>query len=256
MTDRRCSLDYCDEAHWGRGWCRKHYTRWRRHGNPEHKENDGTQGCKVDDCDGDHHARGYCAIHHYRIVTHGDPHVVLRERHDGCKVPDCDNDHDAKGYCSGHYHRWVRHGDPLAGGPPLDTRSGPERFWANFTVNRETECWEWQGPDNGVGYGKIKVDGDFLYAHRYGYELFVGEIPDGLVIDHLCRNPSCVNPWHLEPVTQRINSQRGSRATRTHCVNGHPYNEANTYIYPKTGHRQCRACNRERERIRRKEARA
>jgi hypothetical protein len=91
-------------------------------------------------------------------------------------------------------------------------------------------------------------------AHRFAYELFVDEIPDGLTLDHLCRNPRCVNPGHLEPVTQRENTLRGIspvavNAAKTHCKHGHLLDEANTYM-TNAGSRQCRTCNRLRMRRR------
>lgn len=78
-------------------------------------------------------------------------------------------------------------------------------------VDRTGECWEWTGYRNPQGYGRLHIgaDGPFL-AHRVSYTVHVGPIPDGLDLDHLCRNPSCANPAHLEPVTRRENSLRGT----------------------------------------------
>lgn len=97
----------------------------------------------------------------------------------------------------------------------------------------QADCWEWQGSLNGNGYGQMyigsRTDGSRrnTMAHRVSYETFVGEIPEGLVIDHLCRNKRCVNPAHLEAVTNKVNSQdraiyskRAGRFTgKTHCNN-------------------------------------
>ena len=87
-------------------------------------------------------------------------------------------------------------------------------------------------------------------AHRVSYQLVVGEIPEGLTLDHLCRNPSCVNPDHLEPVTTKENILRGvskiaQQARQTHCKRGHPFDEENTMIVRGSA-RQCRACNKAR----------
>jgi hypothetical protein len=120
------------------------------------------------------------------------------------------------------------------------------RFWRRVQGGDYTECWTWTGGLN-AGYGKFQIGGKGsrqIAAHRYAYELLRAEIPEGLVLDHLCRNPACVNPWHLEPVPQAINVARGLSAKRSHCPKGHPYDEVNTYITP-PGVRDCRACRRD-----------
>jgi hypothetical protein len=94
------------------------------------------------------------------------------------------------------------------------------------------------------------LNGKPRYGHRVAYEALVGPIPQGLCIDHLCRNRACVNPDHLEPVTNRVNILRGetimaANAAKTHCVRGHEYTPENTLINAKTGTRRCAACNRE-----------
>src|SRR3974390_3113329 len=86
-------------------------------------------------------------------------------------------------------------------------------------TGHETPCWLFQGAKSVGGYGRIQLtcSRTLALAHRVAYELFVGPIPDGLEIDHLCRNPACVNPTHLEPVTEKVNAESGERATPTHC---------------------------------------
>lgn len=119
------------------------------------------------------------------------------------------------------------------------------------------ECWVWTGAVNNAGYGQIgvgsKVDGTnrMRSVHRIVYENRVGPIDEGLVLDHMCRRPRCVNPEHLEPVTQRVNNHRGAtNAAKTHCSQGHPYNGDNLYYCP-PDRRRCRACDRARNRARR-----
>lgn len=136
-----------------------------------------------------------------------------------------------------------------------------ERVSEKYVVNPETGCWEWIGQINAYGYGKIsigsKTDGTAFkaMAHRVAYELLVGPIPDGLDLDHLCRNRRCINPAHLEPVTRQVNLLRGEtlparNAAKTHCVRGHELAGDNV-IHQKTGKRWCRECRRAHDRKRR-----
>lgn len=130
------------------------------------------------------------------------------------------------------------------------------RFWARIDRRSAGECWEWIGPVTANGYGRFspRVDGVLrrVMAHRVAYEDLVGPIPDGLVIDHLCRNRRCVNPLHLEPVPQFVNVMRGTgvgviNAAKQECVDGHEFTAENTYMTPRGG-RACRACQRRRTR--------
>lgn len=127
-----------------------------------------------------------------------------------------------------------------------------ERFWSR--VGRaDVGCWPWLGvPNARTGYGEVRLEGVRSGAHRVAYELAVGPIPEGLQLDHLCRNRDCCNPDHLEPVTIGENLRRGLSFTgensrKTECHKGHPFDDENTYITPK-GKRMCRACNREAQR--------
>jgi len=112
------------------------------------------------------------------------------------------------------------------------------------------DCWIFGGSKDRNGYGRTTINAKMVNTHRVVYELVCGHIPDGLSLDHLCRTPSCVNPKHLEPVTHKENVLRGSgptaiNAKKTHCINGHLFDEKNTYIRPKSGGRQCRNCHNE-----------
>lgn len=121
----------------------------------------------------------------------------------------------------------------------------PEKF-EKYTL-RAAECWEWTGHKYGNGYGAITHRGRQVLAHRWAYEHFIGPIPEGLTIDHLCRNRACVNPAHMEPVTGRENTRR---AMRSHCIHGHAFDAENTYMH--NGKRYCRTCRSERQRNKRK----
>ena len=120
-----------------------------------------------------------------------------------------------------------------------------ERFLAKIVAPSVDDCWHWTAYTNEKGYGQFHVDGRLVKAHRWSYEHFVGPIPEGLQIDHLCRVRNCVNPHHLEPVTGRENVLRGEspgaiNAVKTHCPQGHPYDAENTYRW--RGKRRCRTC--------------
>jgi hypothetical protein len=114
------------------------------------------------------------------------------------------------------------------------------RLWAR--VEKTETCWLWKG-HTVSGYGMFSIAGKSIYIHRYAYELLVGPIPEGMQLDHLCRVRHCVNPDHLEPVTNRENVLRGLAATerKTHCKRGHPLSGPNLYLSP-TGIRVCREC--------------
>lgn len=137
------------------------------------------------------------------------------------------------------------------------TREG--RFWAKVDKNGPGGCWPWLGAVR-TGYGRFAVQQKRLVqAHRFAYELLVGPIPDGLELDHLCRNRACVNPDHMEPVTSRVNTLRGTspaarNAVKTHCDAGHPLSPENTYVW--NGQRACKTCRRSFTRSRRSDVEA
>jgi hypothetical protein len=117
-----------------------------------------------------------------------------------------------------------------------------------YIADPATGCWIWQRAVSSTGYGILAGQ----LAHRAVYERHRGPVPAGLELDHRCRNRACVNPDHLEPVTHRENQRRGAapngiNARKTHCIRGHEFTPANTYIRPDNGNRQCRICNVTRE---------
>lgn len=169
MKDRTCSVEGCERSNYAKSWCNMHYTRWRRHGDI-----------------GDKAGRTPVAN-------------VL------CSVDGCDKWAHAKSFCPMHYVRLRAFGsldDPIM--PTVE-----ERFLAK--VHKTATCWLWQASTDGKGYGqmRITVDGDerLVQAHRLSHELFVGKIPDGKVVDHICHVVNCVNPDHLRAVDHKQNME-------------------------------------------------
>lgn len=119
-------------------------------------------------------------------------------------------------------------------------------------------CWLWQRSLSPDGYGWASLDRRTHQAHRLVYTLTIGPVPEGLVLDHLCRVRHCVNPDHLEPVTGTENLRRGNNAnaSKTHCKFGHLFDELNTSHQQGANgiQRGCRTCHAQRERERRRAA--
>ncbi|MFE4834445.1 HNH endonuclease [Arthrobacter sp. NPDC056691] len=134
-----------------------------------------------------------------------------------------------------------------------NTRDPAERFWEKVDVLNPDDCWLWTAALTEKGYGTFYFNGQCVGAHRWSWESVNGPVPDGLVLDHLCRVHDCVNPGHLEPVTIAENTRRAvafgvygsANRNKTHCPRRHPYNVENTYV-SKSGSRHCRVCIRER----------
>ena len=175
--------------------------------------------------------------------------VAIEQHIRECSIEWCGKRPVAKGWCSMHYSRWKRHGDPTI-----------QSKWRKWTFYDRTSgkwdvsasgCWEWSGAKQSNGYGVIRVLGETIRAHRYVYEHMAGRIPDGMELDHLCRNPPCVNPGHLEPVTHEENMRRAAEhwdrphpsLSASECPNGHEMTDENTYSKPGGGAR-CRECSR------------
>lgn len=183
-----------------------------------------------------------------------------------CSIPSCDgltgknangsSQGSGRGWCSKHYQRWQYHGDPLWE-PPTTA----DQRWAKVR-KLPNGCWEWTGPISPTGYGRVAgTERKTMAIHRWAYEQVKGPIPPESVIDHLCHgwdkscpggmtcpHRRCVNPDHLEAVTQSQNIRRArgpvaDNAQKTHCLRGHPLSGDNLRI-DGHGNRQCRECRR------------
>lgn len=130
------------------------------------------------------------------------------------------------------------------------------RFWAKVAqVGNVCECWPWTAVVDYKGYGQFwdRIRRVMAKAHRIAFQLTYGEIKPGMVIDHLCRNRVCVNPWHLEQVSSAENTRRTPRElfgaanrSKTHCKRGHEFSIENTYRWNgQPGQRKCKICKSE-----------
>ena len=186
MAESTCSVESCESPAYIRGWCTRHYHRWKRHGDPtagRRSHLDPLPTCSVSGC---------------QMAT---PRIV-------------------DGLCENPYARRRRHNDVGAAELQVIRGRPVDRFWSHVDVEGPLSsyqpdlgnCWIWTLSPDGQGYGQIKVDGVLVLVHRFAYDLLVGPIPVGLTIDHLCMVKMCVRPAHLEPVTRLENSHRAQQA--------------------------------------------
>lgn len=217
MAKRTCSVEGCEKPTVTRGWCQMHYVRWRRHGDPE--------------------ALGWNPVE------------------GSCSVDGCDDPAKSRGWCNRHYHRWAKHGDPMGGGKVRRRRlPWPESLLQRMEP-QPNGCIYFTGYLDDHGYGVVATDDGQRKAHRAAFEHFVGPIPEGMTLDHECHNGSgciggdtdclhrrCVNVEHLKPKPTGENqaASHNSNAAKTHCPQGHAYDEKNTYLWG--GGRRCRLC--------------
>lgn len=129
-----------------------------------------------------------------------------------CDISDCERIHSAKGYCNMHYLRIVRDGGRIVGDLYTWNRLPlKDRMLLYIDEEDYSQCWEWRGSLDSRGRGRLQYKYRSKYAYRVVYEHFIEEIGENMTLDHLCENPSCVNPFHLEQVTRGENMSRYRR---------------------------------------------
>ena len=131
-----------------------------------------------------------------------------------------------------------------------------KRLESKFDRTNDGSCWVWKGPTTIWGYARFWLRRKGVYAHRLMYTLYRGPIPNGLILHHVCKNPSCVNPNHLTPISNKKNILWGNSPSavnfrKTHCKQGHEFTKNNTYI-ASDGERGCRKCHANRQKKYRK----
>lgn len=211
-----CSVEGCPEPVIARGWCYRHYDRWRKHGDP-------------------------LAGPRFRARRGSQIGAV-------CSVEGCPDPVLSRGWCRKHYQRWRKDGDPLTVQSKGQGRGMPaaERFWSAVKRTEDGHLL-WQRPPNSAGYGTLTVNGRTVSAHRFACELAGIPIPDGYEPDHRCGERLCVEVTHLEIVTEAENRRRAQAlkvarvAARPTCKHGHPWKPETTYIN-KAGSRVCLVC--------------
>ena len=234
----RCSVDGCGRPYSAKGYCKYHYEKFRKYGDPLASKPRGGRVlygvrnsrkknpvCSIKGCEKSVQARGWCSMHYKRWEEHGDPLANFTRVREVCSIEGCSEPAHAKGYCQVHYDRWRRHGDPtklveMPKGAIEGTnykRISVKRadklaplLFEKIVVDSATRCWIWQGSFSGSNGGKgrptLWVNKRNVSASRLSYAVFRGIVPAGKLVCHICdRGNFCINPWHLYLGTYKDN---------------------------------------------------
>lgn len=249
-----CEILGCENVRRARGLCSLHYCRWYKDPSRGPIDITNPRWCVEANCNKPAVCHDRCNAH-YHLWLRANPMVH-------CSIEWCSKQSDTNGLCGLHFMRFKRHGDPLKK-VKLNCETPEYRF--DLQVNKMGpipdscpelgRCWVWEGSVDRSGYGTM-ASGEtkngratYVRVHRWSYEKSIGEIPEGLQINHRCFNPPCVRPSHLNPVTHRQNiiefglsNAAFINKNRTHCKRGHLLSPDNLYIQA-NGSRICKQCH-------------
>ena len=173
--------------------------------------------CSVNGCESPVKCKCLCNKHYQRSRIHGDVNAFNAKRGHGCLVPSCDGKHRAHGYCLKHYTRFIRYGD--VDHVEITVGDNKKRLMDSTEISA-SGCWEWKKRIHDGGYGVVSLNGRLEQAHRASWMVFVGEIPQGMQVNHRCHNRSCINPEHLYIGTQTENMKDMKDAGRENRATG------------------------------------
>lgn len=239
MSKRTCTIDGCETPIHAQGYCASHYMKVWRYGDPTVDRRRPVSFCSISGCDSPVKGKGWCRKHYLRWYKHGDPEYAyvrpLREPKP-CAVDDCVREAQYRGWCEMHYDRWKNHGS--TDDPRLTVE---ERFWSYVDKDGPIpahrpelgQCWLWQTPGPN-GYGMLHIEGKYVGAHRFSFELAYGDLPPE--VDHQCHNRACVNPSHLRRADRKRNIENFTKLSSRNTTGFRGvYKQGNRYV-ARVGH--------------------